>query len=74
VQNPSFANEKLLLDVVNTMAGVEDAVTISSKAFDQQFLTYEQGSQDMMLYIFVVGVPALVLVVCLVIFLRRKYL
>ena len=74
VQNPSFSNEKLLLDVVNTMAGVEDAVTITSKAFDQQYLSYEQGTQDVMLYIFVVGVPAVVLVVCLVIFLRRKYL
>lgn len=74
VQNPSFTNEALLLDVANTMAGVEESVTISSKAFEQVYLTYEQGTQDLMLYIFVVGVPAVVLIVCLVIFLRRKYL
>lgn len=74
VQNPTFSNETLLLDVMNTLAGVDDAVTITTKSYDYEYLTYEQGAQDTILYIFVVGVPALVLVVCLVIFLRRKYL
>lgn len=74
VQNPSFSNEAMLLDIVNTMAGVDDAVTITSKAFESHYISYEQSAQDVMLYIFVVGVPGVVLVVCLVVFLRRKYL
>ncbi len=74
IQNNSFSNEALLLDVVDTLAGIENEVTISSKQFDQTYLTYEIGAQNVMRYIFVVGIPAVVLVVCLVIFLRRKYL
>jgi len=74
VQNNTFSNEDLLVDVIDTLAGIEDDVTISSRLYETEALTYELSTQKLMLYIFVVGLPGAVMVVCLVIFLRRKYL
>ena len=74
IQNGTFSNETLLMDVIDTMAGVEDDITITTQAYERTYLTYEIAAQKRMQYIFVVGLPAVAMIVCLVVFLRRKYL
>lgn len=74
IQNNTFSNETLLMDVIDTMAGVEDDITITTQAYERTYLTYDIAAQKRMQYLFVVGLPAVALIVCLVVFLRRKYL
>ena len=75
VQNGSFKNEDLLLDTLNTATGAESGITISNKVLTADTVTFSGGVQLLVgLGIFTVGLPVLMLVICLVVFLRRKNL
>ena len=75
VQNSSMQNEELLLDVANTMTGIENAITISGKTIENETVDFNNAAQLIIgLGIFTVGLPLAVLIVCLVVFLGRKNL
>ncbi len=75
VQNGSFKNEDLLLDTLNTATGTDNGVTISNKVLSADTVSFSGGVQLVVgLGIFTVGLPVLMLVICLVVFLRRKNL
>lgn len=75
IKSGSFKNEDLLLDTINSMTGAESAITISSKSLSADTVTFSGGTQLILgLGVFTVGLPVLVLVLCLVIFIRRKNL
>lgn len=71
---PTVANESLLLQSINGISGNEDAVTISALSLDQDTLVFTNLSQSILFGIFVVAVPVILLVICLVVFLKRRHL
>lgn len=75
IQNSTLMNEELLLDAINSVTGNEDTLTISSKEITADTTTFSTTTQLVLgLGVFTVGVPVLVLVICLIVFLRRKNL
>lgn len=75
VQNSTLKNEELLLDVINSVTGHENSVTISNKEFSDEAVYFDANVQlGVGLGVFTIGIPVLVLVICLVVFLRRKNL
>ena len=71
---PTVANESLLLQSINGISGNEDAVTISALSLDQDTLVFSNLSQSILFGIFVVAVPLILMVICLVEFLKRRHL
>ena len=75
IQNNNLKNEMFLLDAVNRMTGVENVIGISSKAVESQKIELTSMAQLIVgLGVFTIGLPLIVLIVCLVVFLRRKNL
>ncbi len=75
IQNTSLNNEEFLLGCINAMTGVENAITISSKAIDATTVEFTDATQVIVgIGVFTVGLPIIVLLICLVVFLRRKNL
>ncbi|MBR5524127.1 MAG: Gldg family protein [Clostridia bacterium] len=75
VQDSSLNNEELLLDAINSVTGYENSVTISNKTIKTDTVTFTTNEQLIIgLYIFTIGVPIIVLVIGVVVFLRRKNL
>ena len=75
VQNGAFYNEELLLDTINSVTGHENSVTISNKILATDTVTFSASAQLILgIGVFTVGIPIIVLVVCLIVFLRRKNL
>lgn len=73
--NAVFKNEELLLDAANTMTGADSGVTISNKSLSADTITFSGSAQLILgLAIFTVGLPIVVLVICLIVFIRRKNL
>ena len=75
VQNGSMYNEELLLDAINTVTGHENSVTVSNKVISTDTVTFSNNAQLIIgIGVFTVGLPIIVLIICLVVFLRRKNL
>ena len=75
LQNGNLKNEELLLGTLNKMAGIENAITISAKTFSTEQVTFTNATALIVgLGIFTIGLPLAVLIICLVVFLRRKNL
>ena len=75
IQNGTLNNEDLLLGALNEMTGVENAITISSKTISNESVSFTNaGALIIGLGIFTIGLPIAVLIVCLVVFVRRKNL
>lgn len=75
IQNSNLKNEELLLDTLNAMTGIENAITISSKTIQDEVVTFSNSTALIVgLGIFTIGLPIAVLIVCLVVFVRRKNL
>ena len=75
IRNSNLKNEELLLDTLNTMTGIENAITISSKTIESETVTFTNATALIVgLGIFTIGLPLAVLVICLVVFVRRKNL
>ena len=74
IQTAAYNNEEVLLSTVNKVVGNEDAVNISTKIVGGESLSYTKTTINIILVVFVVAVPAAILAVCLVVFLRRRHL
>ncbi len=75
VKNSSLKNEELLLDSLNTMTGIENAITLSTKTVQDETVTFTNATALIVgLGIFTIGLPLAVLIICLVVFVRRKNL
>ena len=71
---PTVDNEVLLLQSINGISGNEDAVTISALSLDQDTLVFTDLSKSVLFGLFVIAVPVILLVICLVVFLKRRHL
>ena len=75
LQYKAYHNEELLLDTINSVTGHENSVTISNKILDTDTVTFSpEAAKIVGLWVFTLGIPAIVLIVCLIVFLRRKNL
>ncbi len=75
VQNSNLHNEELLLDSLNAMTGIENAITISGKTVTNETVTFSNAVQLVIgLGVFTIALPLTMLIVCLVVFIRRKNL
>ena len=65
-------NEEFTLDLFGEMTGNQETVNISTQSLDQSF----SGGQALVIGfgIFTIGLPAVTLIICLVVFLRRRHL
>ena len=74
-ENSSFKNKDLLLDTINTMTGSESTVSIAVKSLKAETLSYTSGVANLIgFWVFTVGLPVVILIVALVVFIRRKNL
>ncbi len=75
VQNGTLKNEELLLDTIRSVTGHEETVTVSNKVLDTDTVEFSSTAQLVLgLGFFTIGLPIIVLVICLIVFLRRKNL
>lgn len=75
IANNNFKNEELLLDVINGISGYDLNLSITTKVIDKGVTTFTPDTQMALgIWVFTVGVPAVILVICLVVFLRRRSL
>ena len=75
IREGSLNNEEVLLDAINSVTGHENSVTITNKVIQTDYISFEPTTQLIVgIGVFTVGLPVVVLLVCLVIFLRRKNL
>lgn len=74
-QNSAVMNEEFLLDVVHKITGYKSDIVISNKVIAKDVTEFKTGTQMVLgIWVFTVGLPLLVLVLCLVIYLRRRSL
>ncbi len=75
MQNSNLKNEELLLGTLNKMTGIENAITISAKTISNETVTFSNSTALIVgLGIFTIALPLAVLIICLVVFIRRKNL
>ena len=75
LQNSSLNNEELMLGAINEMTGVESTITISSKTISTDTVSFTNATALIVgIGVFTVGLPLIVLIICLVVFVRRKNL
>ena len=67
-------NEEFLLNMANGVTGNETPVNISNKPLEQTTLEFTSGQANIFFVVFVVAVPVIILIACLVVFLRRRRL
>ena len=71
----STSNEELLLSVVHAVTGYQTEIAISNKVIAKDVTQFTAGTQMTLgIWIFTIGVPAVVLLIGFVIFLRRRRL
>lgn len=70
----TYANESLLLQSINGISGNEDAVTVSTLSLAQDTLEFTRLTALVLFIVFVIAVPVILLVICLVVFLKRRHL
>lgn len=74
-QASQYNNEEIIIDNINALAGREDAVAISGKDLSAKALSYSNVVVNILgKGVFMCGVPLLMLVICLIVFLRRRHL
>lgn len=70
-----YYNEDLLVGAMNTMSGNTGAVVISGKPLNSETLDFSNATVQIVgLGIFTIGIPAITLIICLVVFLKRRHL
>ena len=75
IQDYSTNNEELLLDVIHSVTGYQSDIAISDKVFANDVTQFTARAQMTWgIWVFTVGLPVVVLVICLVVFLRRRSL
>lgn len=70
----SIENERITLDIMNYINGNEDTVSISDKDLTPDSLTFSTGGALALGVILMIALPVILLVICLVVFLRRRHL
>lgn len=70
----AFYNEELLLNSINTILGNKDTVSISSKVVSSDTFTMTETPANILALTFIIIVPAVCLIICLVVFLKRRHL
>lgn len=74
-QDYSTNNEELLLDVIHSITGYQTNISITNKVINRDVTQFKTGTQMVLgIWVFTVGLPAAVLLICLVVFLRRRSL
>ncbi|MBR3778217.1 MAG: Gldg family protein [Clostridia bacterium] len=74
-QTSSVKNEDFLLDMIHKITGYETNISISNKIIAKDVTEFKTGTQMVLgIWVFTVGLPVVVLAICLVIFLRRRSL
>ena len=75
IQNSNTKNEEFLLDVIRSITGYETNISISNKVITTDVTTFTAATQMFLgIWVFTIGLPVIVLVICLVVFLRRRSL
>ncbi len=75
LQNSNFNNEELMLNALNEMTGVESTITISAKTISEETVSFSNATSLVVgLGIFTIGLPVAILILCLMVFIRRKNL
>jgi hypothetical protein len=75
IRNTTLKNEELLLDMVHAVTGYETNLSISSKVIAKDVTTFTSATQMVLgIWIFTVGIPVVILAICLIVFLRRRSL
>ena len=75
VKSSAFMNEDVLLETLNGVTGNESDITISNKEMKADTISFSGGTALILgLVVFTIGLPVIVLIICLVVFLRRKNL
>lgn len=75
IRDTTLKNEELLLDMVHTITGYETNLSISTKVIAKDTTDFTSGTQMVLgIWVFTVGIPVAILVVCLIVFLRRRSL
>lgn len=75
IRNTTLKNEELLLDMVHAVTGYETNLSISSKVIAKDVTTFTSATQMVLgIWVFTVGIPVVILAICLIVFLRRRSL
>lgn len=75
IQSSTLKNEDFLLDIIRSITGYEINISISSKVLDKDATTFTSDTQMVLgIWVFTIGIPAIVLTICLIVFLRRRSL
>ncbi len=75
LQDPNFRNEELILDMAASMVGSEGEVVFSTKDFSEERVIFDGNTQLYLGFgVFTLGLPAVIIIICLVVFIRRKNL
>lgn len=75
IKQGSFNNEDLLLDVANSMVQAKETIRISTKQYSQDSVYFNARTQLILGYgVFIIGIPVIIIIICLIVFLRRKNL
>ena len=74
LSNGDVGNENFIMDLVSTLTDRGDGVYISSKKVGNGYLNITSTNQNMLGILFLVVVPAAVLICGVVVFLRRRHL
>lgn len=71
----SLHNEEMLMDVMNQLCGNKATVTVSAKEMSTEMLEFTSKQATIWgVWVFTIGIPVVVLAICLIVFLRRKHL
>ncbi len=71
----NYYNENLLIEPMNTVTGNTNAVVISGKAINSEMLDFSSATTQVVgLGLFTIGIPAVTLIICLLVFLKRRHL
>lgn len=75
IKQGNFKNEELLLDVFNSMVNAKERVRISTKQYSSDSVYFNARAQLIIGYgVFIIGLPLIIIIICLIVFLRRKNL
>ena len=68
-------NETVLMSALGAMTGVVDDINVSTKSLERDTITFSDSTTLIVgLGVFTVGIPVIILIICLVVFLKRRHL
>ena len=74
IQNSQYENEGLALEPLRTLCQLGDVPAFSNKNVSPSAVQYSQAAVSAMYVIFVYGFPAVMMIICLVVFFKRRHL